>query len=198
MIEAQTAYPNTYTFIGTDARIRPITWETPTYGLDIDKVVVRHSAMWSPAASLKLVQVYPLGLTENRKAETAHIYKEAIIDMDFKSNICISDVVGSEFCISPDSGQKVFETLRSTLGRGDRVHISFENIKSLSAAFLDSAIGQLYNGEIRDEILDEMLVFDNISPGRQLTVDRAIKEAKKYYKDPEGYTAKLKKIFSDD
>ena len=77
------------------------------------------------------------------------------------------------------------------------MRLSFENIKSLSAAFLDSAIGQLYNGDIQGNI-DEKLTFEHISPGRRIILDRAIREAKEYYVDPERYRARMKEIFADD
>jgi len=38
----------------------------------------------------------------------------------------------------------------------------------------------------------------NISPGRRLIVERAIREAKEYYGDPEGYRARMNEIFADD
>lgn len=217
MTEVEPAQSKPFTCTG-NARMGFFAWEPSVCDPDVDNVETSDSMMWNPIAysslardlkigSDRVLDVYPWEnaieikiseLQENRKAETVHVYRGAIAVVDLKNVVCISAVVGSEFCISSDSGQKVFEILRSAVSRGDRVHISFDNIKSLGAAFLDSAIGQLYKGEIREEILDEMLVFENISPGRHLTVNRAIREAKEYYKDPSGYIAKLKEIFADD
>jgi len=137
-------------------------------------------------------------LPKIRNGGTAQIYGGAIARMGAQKVVRIRDVVGSELCISSNSGKKVFDTLRSTISCGNKVRISFENIKSLSAAFLDSAIGQLYNGEISGNV-DEMLSFDdNLPPGRKLIVERAISEAKEYYSDPEGYVAKMKELLADD
>lgn len=134
---------------------------------------------------------------ENRKAETAYIYRGAIASMEVEKVVCIRDIVGSELCISSNNGQKVFGALKSAISQGYKVRLSFENIKSLSASFLDSAIGQLYNGEIKEDI-DEKLSYEKISPGRRLVTERAVREAKAYYSDPKGYSAKMEKIFADD
>jgi len=109
--------------------------------------------------------------------------------MEEEKLICIRDLVGSGHCISPDGSQIVFDSIRSALSRGNKVRISFENIESLSASFLDAAIGRLCNEEIEGNI-DEMLLFENISPGRKLIVEETIREAKEYYKDPDKYLAK--------
>lgn len=137
-------------------------------------------------------------LPKIRKAETTCMYKGAVVRVrEGLKIISIHDVAGSEVCISSDSGQKVYDTLRSAISQGNKVQISFENIKSISAAFLDSAIGQLYNGKIQVNV-DENLSFESISPGRLLMVKKAISDAKEYYSNPEGYIAKMKKIFADD
>lgn len=195
LTEAQPAYPNALTCIGTDARIQPTTWETHFCGLDIDKIEARDSVMLSPAASIKLVQGYPLELTENRKTETSYMYKNAIIDMNLNKVIYISDVVGSEFCISSSYGQRVFDAIQSEIVQGKKIRVSFRNIKSLTPAFLESAIGRLYSG-MQDEI-DNKLLLEDLSSVRRSIVDEVIKEAKKYYKNPDEYVANIKELLDD-
>ena len=213
--DVQVAQTNTFIGIGTDARIRPFAWEQCFRGPDLDNVETVPSTTWHQASFLpaqigevesdQLSYACPWRRTfekispspENRKTETAHMYRGAISHMGIENVVCIRDLVGSELCISSNDGQKVFGIIKSAISQGNKVRISFENIKSISAAFLDSAIGQLYDGEVQGNI-DEKLSFDNISPGRRLVTERAIREAKAYYSDPEGYLAKMKKIFADD
>jgi hypothetical protein len=133
-----------------------------------------------------------------RKAGTGHIYGGAIAHMRTERGVCIRDVVGSGLCISSYSGQKVFDTLRSAISQGNKICLSFENIKSLSTAFIDSALGQLYSGGIIQGDIDEKISFENISPGRKLMVDEAIREAREYYSDPARYVTRMKEIFADD
>lgn len=210
--DVQAAQPNAFIGIRTDANVRPFAWEQSFCGSDVDKVRTGPSATWhqasfSPAqiGEDQLSYAFPWRRMlekispspENRRTETAHIYSGVIAHMEAENVVCIRDLIGGEFCISSNDGEKVFSVIKSAISRGNKVCISFENIKSISASFLDSAIGQLYNGEVQGNI-DEKLSFDNISPGRRLVAERAIREAKAYYSDPERYVAKMKKIFADD
>jgi hypothetical protein len=214
MNDVQAVYSGTYGTIGIDPKVQGLA--TACYGLpEQDKQSVNWIGPSSlPAALSEEVMiglsdvVYQPGLEseepwscstlpENRNVGTTYVYSGAIENMGAENVVSMRDLVGCELCISSNDGQKVFEVLKSAISKGNKVCISFENIKSLSASFLDSAIGQLYNGEIRGDI-DEKLSFDNISPGRRLIIERAVREAKAYYSDPEGYLAKMKKIFADD
>lgn len=117
-------------------------------------------------------------LPKNRKAEKVHMYGGAITSMDVEKVINIRDVAGSEFCISFRDGHRIFEAIRDAIYQEKHVAVSFENIRSLSAAFLESAIGQLYIGEIPKAKLKECITWKGISPERKLLIERAISEAK--------------------
>jgi hypothetical protein len=208
--DVQAANASVLNGIGTDARVRCPTWEQYVRWPDMDKIRDVPSKEWSVVPfsldvdTMGVMPNHPLYanhlgtmLPENRKTETAYRYYGDIANMEAEKVVSIRDLVGSELCISSNDGQKVFGVLKSAISKGNKVRISFENIKSISASFLDLAIGQLYNGEVPGNI-DEKLSFDNISPGRRLITDRAVREAKAYYSDPEGYLAKMKKIFADD
>jgi hypothetical protein len=214
MIDVQAVYSGTYSTIGIDAKVLGLA--APFYGLPEQE---KQSVNWIGPSSLPAFLseevmigqsgvVYQLGLEseeqwscstlpENRNVGTTYVYSGAIENMDAEKVVSMRDLVGSELCISSNDGQKVFGILKSAISKGNKVRISFENIKSVSASFLDLAIGQLYNGEVPGNI-DEKLSFDNISPGRRLITERAVREAKAYYSDPEGYVAKMEKIFADD
>lgn len=203
--------------IGTDAKVRGLA-EGQWFGVpNVDDTKDSPPKDWNETSFLvaaKATEVrpgqFPLGFKwettfevklslspKDGKAKAAYMYLGAFAGMEVEKVVCVRDVVGSELCISSNNGEKVFDALKSAISQGKKVRLSFENIKSLSASFLDSAIGQLYNGEIQGDI-DEKLSFEDISPGRRLVTERAIREAKAYYSDPEGYSAKMKKIFADD
>lgn len=177
--------------IGTDANIGvPAAPSRYLYGPCANNISLGQSATnWDEKKYLETAE-------EDRKPETTGVYSEVIGDMGITKSVIIHDVVGSALCISSSSGQKVFDNLITVILQGYNVHISFENIKSLSPSFLDSAIGQLYNN-INYKYLDKKLSFENISPGRRLIVNRAIRDAKEYYNDPEKYRARMKEIFAD-
>jgi hypothetical protein len=117
--------------------------------------------------------------TKNIKPETAHMYLGAMATMGRDVVIEVSDVVRSSFCIGFRDGNNVFEKIRNQISQGKHVVVSFENVRSLSAAFLESAIGQLYKGEISESKLEECVTWAGVSPTRKLLIERAISEAKK-------------------
>ena len=59
--------------------------------------------------------------------------------------ISLFEIVGSPFCVASDDGQKVHDRLADVLLKQNReVVLSFRNITALTAAFLNTAMGQLY------------------------------------------------------
>ncbi|MCL5126448.1 MAG: STAS-like domain-containing protein [Deltaproteobacteria bacterium] len=58
--------------------------------------------------------------------------------------ISFFEIVGSPLCVASDDGEKVYERIRKAIKQGRSVALSFMNITSLTSAFLNTAIGQLY------------------------------------------------------
>lgn len=110
--------------------------------------------------------------------------------------IRVSTMVENGFCVSPCDGDRVHEAIKNAVSTGKSVSVSFRDVRSISAAFLESAIGQLYNGETRAEDI-EKISFDT-TPGRMLLIERAIREAKDYYKDPDGFKIKMQQLLAED
>jgi hypothetical protein len=110
--------------------------------------------------------------------ETANRYSEAISYMHNRTFVKVRDVVGSEFCIGFRDGNRIFESIQDAILKGKHVVVSFENISSLSAAFLESAIGQLFRSGISEEKLKKYITWKGVSPERMLLIKRAIAEAK--------------------
>lgn len=198
MSEVETAQPNSFNRVGTNARIGFFACGPSFCGLDIDKADTSPSATWnqesfSTSPDIEVNPNHPsythyLGVTfetklefcsshENRKTETAYMYRGAMAIMDVVIEVC--DVVRDNFCISFRDGNKIFEEIRDALSQGKHVTISFENVRSLSAAFLESAIGQLYKGEISEEKIKECISWRGLSSTRELLIERAISEAKR-------------------
>ena len=202
MSEAQTAQVGALSGTRTDARILGLTQWSCFRGLELDlrKSVDSYAAEWneelfSSAASVEEATSCKSSLgshskiafadmkyftnTKNIKLDTASMYLGAIANMGMDIVIEVSDIVRSSFCVGFRDGNCVFEKIRNQISQGEHVVVSFENVRSLSAAFLESAIGQLYNGEIPDAKLEECITWVGISPTRRLLIERAISESKK-------------------
>ena len=99
--------------------------------------------------------------------------------------INVYTVAGSEFCVSSTDGQKVFRLIKTALERGRPATISFANVESLTSAFLNAAVGQLY-GHFDEGQLRESLAVRDLAPADQLLLKRVVEAAKRYFADPKG------------
>jgi len=96
------------------------------------------------------------------------------------------EIVGSEYCVAAEDGQIVFEQISSALKDNVEVVISFNNIKRLTSAFLNVAIGQLY-GVYAEELIKELLRVQDISEDNLILLKRVVDTAKLYFKDREKF-----------
>jgi hypothetical protein len=96
------------------------------------------------------------------------------------------EIVGSPLCVASDDGQKVFERIAGALKVGRSVTVSFRNVTSLTSAFLNAAIGQLYGSFSSDEIRARLKVKD-MAPADLALLKRVVDTAKEYFKDPDRF-----------
>lgn len=95
----------------------------------------------------------------------------------------VFEVVGSGICVSSDDGQKVHDQIAAALREGKKIKVSFLNVESLTSAFLNAAIGQLY-GEFSDEMIRESLSVSDMEQDDLALLKRVVETAKEYFSDP--------------
>jgi hypothetical protein len=110
----------------------------------------------------------------------------------------IYDVVGGPIWVSTEDGQNVYEKIVSAFKAGRAVELSFANRENLITAFLNSAIGQLYNGDYADEFLSKNLSFSEISEDDRAMLKRAIDNAKRYFANRPVFDAAWKAEVGDE
>ncbi len=104
------------------------------------------------------------------------------------NNLVLStfEIVGSPLCVASSDGQKVYARLAAALKEGRSVILSFHNITTLTSAFLNAAIGQLYGAFSEEQIRSLLKVQD--MPADDLTLlKRVVETAKLYFKDPKKF-----------
>lgn len=106
--------------------------------------------------------------------------------------ISIFEVVGSSLCVASGDGQKVYERLSVALKADRNVILSFHNVTTLTSAFLNAAIGQLYGTFSEEQIRDLLKVVDAEQDDLAL-LKRVVDNAKLYFKDPERFDKVVKK-----
>lgn len=108
--------------------------------------------------------------------------------MNKQANIKVADLIGSHFGIDAECGQKIFDKVKLLLEQGYSVTLDFDQITILISVFLNVAIGQLY-GSFTEEEICEKVHIKGLSEDNLELVECVIENAKKYYKNPEGYDA---------
>lgn len=103
--------------------------------------------------------------------------------MQKELTISIFEVVGSPLCVASSDGQKVYDRLAVALKEGQSTILSFHNVSTLTSAFLNAAVGQLY-GKFSEEQIRALLKVKNMEPDDMALLKRVVETAKQYFKDP--------------
>ena len=63
----------------------------------------------------------------------------------------IVNVINSEFAVSPEDGDSVFNLIKEKVDFKEKIVIDFSNIDIITTAFLNNAIGKLYIKKSHDK-----------------------------------------------
>jgi hypothetical protein len=116
-----------------------------------------------------------------------------------KESIALSvfEIVGSPLCVASDDGEKVYERIEKAIKQDRSVSLSFNNITSLTSAFLNAAIGQLY-GEFSEQEIRANLSVKDMEPDDLALLKRVVETAKAYFKNTELHKQATKELLGDD
>ena len=106
-------------------------------------------------------------------------------------DISIYQVVGSPLCVASSDGERVHDRIAAALREGRKVSLSFLNVSTLTSAFLNAAIGQLY-GEFDEATIRALLEVKDIEPDDRELLKRVVETAKHYFKDPNAFNAAIR------
>ena len=106
--------------------------------------------------------------------------------MEKRLQISKFEVVGSSLCVASGDGQRVYERLSAALDRERPVSLAFLNVSTLTAAFLNAAISQLYGN------CDEVQIRKTLTAVDRKLLKYVIDSAKRYFKDPQRYEQAMK------
>lgn len=111
--------------------------------------------------------------------------------------ISIFEIVGSPLCVASNDGQKVHDRIAAVLKEARSVTLSFHNVTTLTSAFLNAAIGQLY-GTFSEEQIRSLLKVQDIQPDDLALLKRVIETAKQYFKDPQKFDQAVRDTLGDE
>src|SRR6266851_1422245 len=118
----------------------------------------------------------------------------AVNTMSQELNLSVFEVVGGPLAVASDDGQKVFERILGGMKEGKIVSLSFRNVQSITSAFLNAAIGQLYGACNEEQIRSQLRVLD-AQPDDLLLLKRVVDTAKEYFKDPAKFKTVSGRVF---
>ena len=111
--------------------------------------------------------------------------------------IFIFEVVGSPLCVASSDGQKVYDRIAAALKADREVALSFRNVTTLTSAFLNAAIGQLYEAFSEKQIRSKLKVEDMEQDDLAL-LKRVVDNAKVYFKDPQRFDQVVRETLEDE
>ncbi|NLZ45045.1 MAG: STAS-like domain-containing protein [Clostridia bacterium] len=98
--------------------------------------------------------------------------------------ISVYSIVDSSHCILAEDGEKVYEKIKEAFGKDKPVELSFLNIELLAPAFINAAIGKLYES-FSEEKIRKSLFVRNISDKDRELIKKVVNEVKIHQKGPE-------------
>lgn len=111
--------------------------------------------------------------------------------------ISVYEVVGSHLSVASNDGQKVYDRLETALQEDKSVTLSFHNVSTLTSAFLNAAIGQLY-GSFSEEKIRELLQVEDMDSDDLELLKRVVDTAKLYFKDPQRFEREVGDVLEEN
>ena len=112
--------------------------------------------------------------------------------------ISLFEIVGDGYCTASEDGDKVYAAITAALRDGRRVRLSFKDVEDLTSAFLNSAVGQLYDKFSEEEIRESLLPPDDASKDQLFLLKRVVDRAREFFKEPERFRAATREVLGDD
>ena len=112
--------------------------------------------------------------------------------------IRVYEIVGTKFCVASDDGQKVYDEVCRAFRKGQKVALSFQNVESLTPAFLNTAVGQLYGTFSEEQIRAGMDAPKDIEPEDIALLKRVVDSAKEFFRNPDRFKNAAREALGDD
>ena len=100
-----------------------------------------------------------------------------------ESRLSLLEIVGSPFCVAIEDGQKVHSEIARAFDEGSVAIVSFLGVQRLTTAFLNAAIGQLYN-EYDEALIKDRLKVSDLEKAEAHLLKKVVDNAKVFFSNP--------------
>jgi len=98
----------------------------------------------------------------------------------------VIDLINRDTAVSSDDGDAVYKAIVDCFEKNCIAELDFSEISILTTAFLNSAIGQLYNTYSSDQ-LNTSLRLKNVADEDRILFKKVIERAKEYFANKKGF-----------
>lgn len=106
--------------------------------------------------------------------------------MNDKNQINVLAIVGSPLCVSSNDGHLVYEYIEKSFLNNVSVELDFTGTETIISAFLNAAVGQLYE-KFTESLIRESLSICGMSNEDLILLKRVVDNAKIYFKNRESF-----------
>jgi len=111
--------------------------------------------------------------------------------------IKVTEVIGSNLCVSAEDGEALYGKLESALGTGRPVELDFSGVDLVISAFLNAAVGRLVEQRTPDEI-HQLIDFTHLVDDDRELIDRVLENAVRYFENPSRFREALEMEDDDE
>lgn len=117
------------------------------------------------------------------------------------TEIVVSEIIANDIAIDPSDGDRVRREIETGLAEckntARSLQISFRNLRLVTSSFLNSAIGTLYR-DYDASRLKESLQITDASPEDLALVQRVVRHAREYFRNPSLHDRIAKTVMDED
>ena len=106
----------------------------------------------------------------------------------------IAKEINNSLAVSSDDGDELFHKINSLIQKKQVVELDFSGIDVMTSAFLNAAIGQLYNSFTSDQLNKQLKLVRVVKEDISL-IKKVIERAKEYFANRKGFENSANQAF---
>lgn len=111
--------------------------------------------------------------------------------------VYVKDIINSKIAISPEKGELLFGYLFKQIRKNNSINLSFDGIEDLTTAFLNKAIGNLYN-HFSSEVLNKNLSIKDLDDLDKYLLNKVISRAKIDINTDSQFTSEIDEVLENE